>query len=159
MKFDKSLNKFIEEGNMVNSGILIIKKSNNLTSILLLKRKEHKHWELPGGKVELKDKSNNSKYSILKNAALREVKEEINIDFKNKLLDFKPFCIDFKSPDGKKRRSYTFISLYNKLPKYFENNFIDCKYILINNLKKCKLAPNVIILDKLISKGFLDKYI
>jgi 8-oxo-dGTP pyrophosphatase MutT (NUDIX family) len=123
MKYNLNLKKFMEDGRIVNSGILIVRFDKEDISILLLKRKDHKHWEIPGGKVELFDRINNFKYTILKNTAIREIKEEIGIDFTNKLENIKPFFIDFTSPDNKKRRSYNFISFYDSLPKQIENNF------------------------------------
>jgi len=157
MKYDLNLKKFVENGRIVNAGILIIKFNKDVMSILLLKRKDHKHWEVPGGKVKLLDRINNSKYTTLENTALREVKEEIGINFKNKLEPIKPFFIDFKSPDNKKRRSYHFISIYDKLPKHTEDIFSDCKFIPVDKLNKYKLAPNVVILSEMIVDGTLNK--
>ena len=159
MRFDKKINKFVEDNRLVNSGILVINNSKEISSMLLLKRKGHKHWEIPGGKVELEDRINRSKYTTLKNAALREVKEEINTNFKNLLEDTKPFFIDFTSPDNKKRRSYNFISLYNKDFKKIEKGFSDWKYIPVNKLNKFNLAPNVKILFNFIQKGKLNKFL
>jgi len=157
MKYNKSINKFIEEDRPVNSGVIIINNKLTEISILLLKRKDHKHWELPGGKVELKDKINNSKITTLKNAAIRETKEETNINFKNKLEKIKPFFIDFYSPDKKKRRSYNFIGLSNKYP-VIEHGFSDWEYIPLSKLYKYKHAPNVLILNKMIKSGLFKKF-
>jgi len=157
MKYNKIKCKFFEDDRVVNSGIIIINNKKSEPAILLLERKDHKHWELPGGKVEFKDKINGSKIDTLKNAALREVKEETGIYLKNKLSDMKPFYIDFISPEGKKRRSYNFIAFSNKYP-VLEKGFSDWEYIPLSNLKKYKLAPNVIILDKRIKKGLFNKF-
>ena len=156
MKFDKKINKFFENYRVVNSGIIIINYKKSEPSILLLERKDHKHWELPGGKVDLKDKINGSKIDTLRNAALREVKEETGIYLKNKLSDMKPFYIDFISPEGKKRRSYNFIAFSNKYP-VLEKGFSDWEYVPLSDLKKYKLAPNVIILEKRIKRGLFNK--
>ena len=156
MRYNKIKSKFYENNRVVNSGIIIVNHKKSEPSILLLERKDHKHWEIPGGKVELKDKINKSKFDTLKDAALREVKEETGIYLKNKLSDMKPFYIDFISPEGKKRRSYNFIAFSNKYP-VLEKGFSDWEYIPISNLKKYKLAPNVIILEKLIKKGLFNK--
>ncbi len=158
MKYNTVKCKFVENKRVVNSGIIIINKQNEKSSILLLKRKDHKHWELPGGKVDLRDKLNHSKFDTLKNAAIRETKEETNINCKNKLSNLKPFFIDFISSEGKKRRSYNFVAFSNKVPK-LEKGFSDWKYIQLSAFSKYKLAPNVIILDDMIKKGLLDKRI
>ncbi|GEM_PF-2163860 len=157
MRFDKSINKFIEDKRIVNSGVIVLNKSeDNELSMLLLKRKDYLHWELPGGKVELKDKKNNSKINTLKCAAIREAREEIGINFRNKLERIKPFYIDFISPGNKRRRSYNFIAFSSRYP-VLENSFSDWKYVPISEFKKYKLAPNVIKLEKLIKIGLFNK--
>lgn len=145
MKYDKQQDKFIEENRVVNSGIIIFNKDK----ILLIKRKDKKHWELPGGKIKLID-SGKTKKETLKNAAIREVFEEVNL--KPKILNYSPFYIDFTTPDNVKRRSYNFIAESSKIGKIKEKNiFSDIKYISVIDLdtNKYNLAPNVITLKEL----------
>jgi len=158
MKYNKLKCKFFEDDRVVNSGILILNNKNSELSILLLKRKDYKDWEIPGGKVELKDKINKNKIDTLRNAALREVKEETCINLKGKIENIKPFYIDFTSPEGKKRRLYNFIAFSSKYP-VLEKGFCDWEYILLSQLKKYKLAPNVIILVEMIKKGLFNKLV
>jgi len=144
MKYNKSEEKYFEDGRVVNSGLIIFNKNK----ILLVERKDKKHWELPGGKVKLID-AGKTKKEILRNAAIREVKEEVNL--KPKILErYSPFYIDFETPDKVKRRSYNFISISTKEPKITEKKiFSNAKYIAVKDLEKYKLAPNVITLKEL----------
>jgi len=152
MKYNKLEEKYFEEGRVVNSGIIIFNKDK----ILLVERKDKKHWEIPGGKVKLID-AGKTKKETLKNAAIREVKEEVNL--KTKILDYySPFYIDFVTPDKVKRRSYNFIAQSSKEPKINEKHiFSNAKYIAVSELEKYNLAPNVKTLKELF-KTCLWKY-
>lgn len=137
MKYDKLKEKYFEDGRVVNSGIIIFNKDK----ILLVERKDKKHWELPGGKVKFLDQSKTKK-ETLRNAAIREVFEEVNI--KPKILHYSAFYIDFETPDKIKRRSYNFIGESTKPAKITEKTmFSNAKYIAVKDLEKYKLAPNV----------------
>lgn len=144
MKYNKIEEKYFEAGRVVNSGIIIFNKNK----ILLVERKDKKHWELPGGKVKLLD-AGKTKKETLRNTAIREVKEEVNL--KPKILDnYSPFYIDFVTPDKVKRRSYNFIGLSTKEPKISEKHiFSNAKYIVVKDLEKYNLAPNVKTLREL----------
>jgi ADP-ribose pyrophosphatase YjhB (NUDIX family) len=103
MKYNKLQEKYFEDERVVNSGIIIFNKDK----ILLVERKDKKHWELPGGKVKLIDQGKTKK-ETLKKAAIREVFEEVNL--KPKVLDnHSAFYIDFETPDKIKRRSYNLL--------------------------------------------------
>lgn len=61
----------------VGVGVIIVKNNK----ILLLLRKKPMEWSIPGGKVELNEKSEDT--------AIREIKEELGIDIKiKKFLTF-----------------------------------------------------------------------
>ncbi|MFA5745516.1 MAG: NUDIX hydrolase [archaeon] len=149
MIYNKTEKKYFEDGRVVNSGIIIINKNK----ILLVERKDKKHWELPGGKVKFTDKGKTKK-ETLRNAAIREVKEEVNL--KPKILDkYSPFYIDFVTPDKVKRRSYNFIANLTKEPKIKEKHmFSGAKYIAVSELSKYNLAPNVKTLQEMFNTGF-----
>ena len=151
IKYNKEKNKFFEEKRVVNSGIIIFNKDK----ILLIKRKDKKHWELPGGKVKLIDQGKTKK-DTLKNAAIREVFEEVGL--KPRIITrYSPFYIDFTTPDNVKRRSYNFIAESSKIGEIKEKNlFSDIKYFSVLDLDKGKyrLAPNVITLKELIKTDF-----
>jgi len=137
MKYSKLQDKFFEDGRVVNSGVIIFNKGK----ILLVERIDKKHWEIPGGKVKIIDKGKTKK-ETLKNAAIREVLEEVNI--KPKILHYSPFYIEFTTPDKVKRRSYNFIGLSSKSPKITEKEvFSKAKYIAVKDLEKYNIAPNV----------------
>jgi len=143
MKYNKLQEKYFEEERVVNSGIIIINKDK----ILLVERRDKKHWELPGGKVKLID-AGKTKKETLKNAAIREVFEEVNL--KPKILHYSPFYIDFETPDKVERRSYNFIANSTKDPKITEKHmFSNAKYIAVSDLPKYNLAPNVKTLSEL----------
>jgi len=143
MKYNKLQEKYFEDERVVNSGIIIFNKDK----ILLVERKDKKHLELPGGKVKLLD-SGKTKKETLRNAAIREVFEEVHI--KPEILNYSPFYIDFETPDKIKRRSYNFIAISNKEPKITEKHiFSTAKYIAVKDLEKYNLAPNVITLKEL----------
>jgi len=144
MKYNKLEEKYFEDSRVVNSGIIIINKDK----ILLVERKDKKHWEIPGGKVKFLD-AGKTKKDTLRNTAVREVFEEVNL--KPKILEkYSPFYIDFETPDKVKRRSYNFIGESTKEPKITENKiFSNAKYIAVKDLEKYKLAPNVKTLKEL----------
>lgn len=148
MKYNKLQDKYFEEKRVVNSGIIIINKDK----ILLVERKDKKHWELPGGKVKFID-AGKTKKETLRNAAIREVKEEVNL--KPKILHYSPFYIDFVTPDKVKRRSYNFIAQSSKVPKINEKHiFSNVKYVAVSKLEKYNLAPNVKTLKELFKTCF-----
>ncbi|HRS42785.1 MAG TPA: NUDIX hydrolase [Candidatus Diapherotrites archaeon] len=148
MKYNKLLDKYLEDERVVNSGIIIFNKDK----ILLIERKDKKHWELPGGKIKLLD-AGKTKNVTLKNAALREVFEEVNI--KPKILKYPPFYIDFETPDKIKRRSYNFIGESTKQPRITEKHvFSKAKYVAVKDLEEYNLAPNVKTLVELFKTSF-----
>lgn len=144
MRYNKLQGNYLEDGRVVNAGIIIINKDK----ILLIERKDKKHWEIPGGKLKLID-AGKTKKETLRNAAIREVFEEVNI--KPNILHFSPFYIDFTTPDKVKRRSYNFIARSTKVPKITEKYvFSKAKYIAVKDLEKYNLAPNVITLKEVL---------
>ena len=74
---------------LIVSVVILFKKENNTISVLLNERAKNK-WELPGGKVDPGESS--------QDGAIREIKEETNIIIDPKKL----FTIDELIPEYKK---------------------------------------------------------
>ncbi len=120
------------------SGCVII---NDKEELLVLFKKKHQHYEFPGGKVE--------EGETLEEAAIRECKEELNVDVNiKKYLDYETFEID-----NKKFQSHKFLATINNQtpevnePEKFEKIF----WMPIKDYKKYPCAPNV--------KEFCQKYL
>ena len=75
-KFASTKEQLINNGQLI-SAVVLLKKENDKTFVLLNERSTDK-WELPGGKVEPGESS--------ENAAIREIKEETNIKINPKKL-------------------------------------------------------------------------
>ena len=121
------------------SGGMIFNDSGEV--LLLLKRKHH-HWELPGGKVERNES--------IKEAALREIKEEVGLN-----VFLKGFLgVFYFSMKGKQYASHTFLfkmkgkARLNEPQEFNGLAFADPFNPLLNNL-----APNVKKIFKEINKG------
>jgi len=129
----KKLKKFDNE---LAGGIVFYKNEG----IILLLKKEHNHWEIPGGKV------NNNKENI-KAAALREIEEEIGAKVKiEKYVGFVDFEIKNKC-----YRSHVFICKANKKPKLNEpEKFYAVGIFPLEKVEKLDLAPNVKAILKLL---------
>ena len=110
------------------SGGLVFYKNE----LVLLLKKEHNHWEIPGGKVEAKENA--------RKTLLREIAEEIGVKAKvEKFLG----SIDFKIK-GKRFLSHVFICRINKKPKLNEpEKFYAVGMFPLEKAKRLKLAPNV----------------
>ena len=76
------------------SGALILNKKNEL---LIVKPNYKDHWSIPGGVVDENESP--------KNACIREVKEEIDLDIKNPIF----LCVDWTSKTKEKGESLQFI--------------------------------------------------
>ena len=113
-----------------NSGCVIIKDE----TLLVLWRKKHNHYEIPGGKVESGE--------TLEQTAIRETKEEIGCDVKViKYLCYKDFHIDKKD-----FRSHTYLAeiLGKQRPKVIETDKFDHVFWLpITRYNSFSVAPNV----------------
>lgn len=125
---------------LILSGCVII---NNKKEILLLFKKNHQHYETPGGKVE---KENPKEEDLLKEAE-REAYEELGNNIKlDKLKYFKK--IEFEIPDGRFAIGHHFITkIISGTPKVGEPEIFDhFKWIPIKDLEKHPIAPNVKLL-------------
>ncbi len=121
------------------SGCVII---NDKEELLLLWKKKHQHYEFPGGKVESGE--------TLKQAAIRECKEELGVDVKIiKYIGYENFEID-----GKSFQSYKYLGVIenNQIPKVNEpDKFEKLFWLPIKEYRNYSCAPNV--------KSFCQKYI
>ena len=129
---------------LILSGCLIINEKNE---ILLLFRKDHKHYETPGGKVP----HDNPSLEQLKNSALREAYEELGNDIK--LAEPKYFGkTDFIIPDGRRGIANKFMTrLISGTPKVNEPEiFSKFAWLSIETLKEQPISPDLKLLaDKL----------
>lgn len=98
------------------AGAIILDKQNK---ILLIHRntKDLKQWELPGGKIETGE--------LPKQAVIRELKEELNIDVKIvKYMNFKEF-----EDDGVILKYHWYLcEIETGVPELVELKFNDMKY-------------------------------
>lgn len=114
------------------AGNIIIEDSK----VLLLYRKDEKHWEVPGGKV----KENESATK----AAVRETKEEIGV--KTQLE--KPF---YSGEFQKENQLYLWHGYLAKIkegePELQEDKFEKLKWISKGQLDQINLAPNIEMIE------------
>ena len=107
---------------------------NDLNEILLSKRPKNKHlggfWEFPGGKVEVNE--------VPENALIREIKEELNIDIKNKCLAPLSFS-EFNYKEFQLLLLLYVCRRWEGQPRSMENN--ELKWVRPNMLRKYKMPP------------------
>lgn len=102
----------------MGSGVLIFSEKDEL---LIVKISYKEHWSIPGGVVEENESP--------KQAGIREVKEEIGLEFK----DIKFVCIDYTKADVNKNKdeSLQFIFTAGKISNEFINKIqIDNKEVI-----------------------------
>ncbi len=99
-------------------------------AILLLLKKDHKHWELPGEKIE--------KNETIEEAAKREILEETGC--KVELIKYwKAF--EFKI-NNKWFKSHTFFAkIIAGRPKVMEEEFEDIQFISLKKNRKISFSP------------------
>ena len=107
---------------------------NDLNEILLSKRPKNKHlggfWEFPGGKVEVNE--------VPEHALIREIKEELNIDIKNKCLAPLSFS-EFNYKEFQLLLLLYVCRRWEGEPMSMENN--ELKWVKPNMLRKYKMPP------------------
>ncbi|MBN1175733.1 NUDIX hydrolase [Candidatus Woesearchaeota archaeon] len=126
------------------SGMFIYNEKDEL---LLLHKIKHDHYETPGGKVDLTDckDSNNPTELDLRNAAIREVFEELGQGF---IFEEPEFVkgIDFIKPDGEIATANKFKTkiLFGK-PIINEPVFDEIKWFSKKDLRKedSKISPDL----------------
>ncbi len=112
------------------SGCAII---NERKELLLLWKKEHKHYEFPGGKVNPEE--------TLEEAAKRECREELEVDVDIiKYFNYEDFEID-----GRNYRSHKYLAQIHTEPRIGEpDKFEKLFWMPIADYEKHFCAPNVI---------------
>ncbi|MFA5382636.1 MAG: NUDIX hydrolase [Candidatus Micrarchaeia archaeon] len=136
------------EDKLILSGCLLINKNKE---ILLLKRKDHGHYETPGGKVETTENLIN--IQILRENAERELREEVGSDFEIDNLVFFSNVV-FTTPDGRKAIANKFTTnLISEEPKINEPElFSEIKWIPISAIDSVNLSPDLRIIAPLIKE-------
>jgi len=135
-----------DKESIILSGCLII---NDKKEILLLYKKDHDHYETPGGKVHLDECSNPEQPSEedLAKAARREAYEELGSEMElDKLKYFGN--VKFIIPNGKQAIANKFITtIISGEPKLNEPEiFSKFKWISIDNLDKYPISPDLKLL-------------
>jgi ADP-ribose pyrophosphatase YjhB (NUDIX family) len=138
---------------ILSGGLLV----NNKKEILLLFRKDHKHFETPGGKLETSDCKNSNKITTedLARAALREIHEELGKKIKLGKLKF--FTkVEFKLPDGRFATANKFLTkIISGEPEINEPmQFSRIKFININELENYPVSPDLKLLIPQLKKYF-----
>jgi len=136
----------IKNERLILSGCLVV---NNNKEILLLYKKNHNHYETPGGKVEEKECADIREPSIedLKKTAERELCEELGNDIK--FEDLKYFgCVEFMIPDGRLAVAHKFITkIISGKPVLMEpDEFSRFDYLPIDRLEEYPLSPDLKLL-------------
>jgi 8-oxo-dGTP diphosphatase len=110
------------------AGSLIVRDGK----ILLIYRKDEKHWEVPGGKVE-NDESPTE-------AAVREAREEIGVD-----VDLeKPFFSGEFEHNGELFLWHGYLANTDEEPEIMEEKFEKLEWFEPGDLDDLELAPNLI---------------
>lgn len=131
---------------IILSGCLIL---NDKKQLLLLYRKDHNHYETPGGKVRLSECSNkkNSTTEDLAKTAEREAYEELGTEMKLSKLKF--FAkVEFIIPDGRKAIANKFLThIISGTPKINEPElFLRLDYFTLEQLEQQPLSPDLKLL-------------
>lgn len=139
----------VKDGKLILSGCLVIKDKK----VLLLYKKNHEHYETPGGKVNLDECSNREDPSEedLRKAAERELYEELGSDIKVKDLEYFGHA-DFVIPDGRLAIAHKFVTeIISGEPKLMEpDTFSKFDYLDISKLEEYPISPDLkLLLDKI----------
>ena len=131
------------KGRIILSGCLILNDKNEL---LLLHRKDHNHYETPGGKVDIGEclDPNNPSKSELKKTAQREVYEELGTKIVLAPLEYFGF-VEFTVPDGRIAVANKFLTkIISGKPELAEPELFDrFDYLKITNLDLYTISPDL----------------
>lgn len=142
---------------LILSGCLIINQKGEL---LLLYKDKHKHYETPGGKVELsecKDPRNPTLEELAKTVE-REAYEELGND-----IQLEPLVyfgkVDFTIPDGRKATAHKFITtIKSGEPRINEPDaFSKLDYLPIDRLEAYPISPDLKLIASKIKEGIKKK--
>ena len=139
---------------LVLAGCLIVNQRNE---VLLLYRKEHAHYETPGGKVKLEEciDFTNPTLDELALAAERELYEELGNDIRvEKLVFFDK--VEFDIPDGRHGIANKFLTrIISGEPRVNEPRiFSRFDYLPIGDLEKYQLSPDLKLLIQKLKEKF-----
>ena len=138
------------DGKIILAGCLVISDKREL---LLLFRKDHGHYETPGGKMDLQECSNPESPSIsdLAKTAKRELHEELGDDIQVSDLEYFG-CVEFKIPDGRLAIAHKFLTkIISGRPKINEPEiFTKFDYLPLDRLEVHPISPDLkLLLNKL----------
>lgn len=140
------------ERRIILSGNLIINDTNEL---LLLYRKDHQHYETPGGKVEAYECVDYARPTIpeLEETARRELKEELGNAVVIQSMAYFDH-VAFVIPDGRLAIAHKFLVRIAGTPIIAEPDvFEKYSYITLGDLEKEKISPDLkLLLPKLKEK-------
>ncbi len=130
------------------SGMIV----NDKKEILLLYRKDHNHFETPGGKLELSDCKYPEKITI--DDFIMAVKREVTEELGNIVIEEPKLALsaEFEIPDGRPAIVYKFLTkIISGKPEIQETKlFSRLEWIPIKKIKEFPVAPDLKILaDKL----------
>ncbi len=139
------------EGKIILSGCLVV---NERREILLLYKKDHRHYEAPGGKVDLAECSNPDHPSIddLARTAERELHEELGDAIRVERLEYFG-NVSFRIPDGRYAVAHKFLTRITAgTPILAEPDiFLKFDYLPINRLGDYPISPDLrVLLPRLI---------
>ena len=136
----------IKSNILILSGCLIV---NDKKELLLLYRKDHKHYETPGGKVKAEECSNPNEPTLndLARAAERELYEELGANIKIQKLSYFG-NIKFTIPDGRLAIANKFVTkILSGTPKINEPELFErFDYLPISQLENYNLSPDLKLL-------------
>ncbi|MGV8162022.1 MAG: NUDIX hydrolase [Candidatus Nanoarchaeia archaeon] len=142
----------MEKNHLILSGCLVI---DNKKRVLLLYRRDHRHYETPGGKLKPEDCENIKDIGIvdLSRTAKRELHEELGAEFETDPLVYFG-SVEFKTPDGRIAIANKFITqITSGTPKVNEPKIFEkFEYIKISELEKYNLSPDLKLLLPKIKK-------
>ncbi len=132
-----------KDGKVLLSGCLIL---NDRKEVLLLYRRDHNHYETPGGKVRLRECSNPKNPAIvdLARTAEREAYEELGNDIK--LAELSYFLkVEFAIPDGRKAVAHKFLTkILSGKPRLNEpDTFSKMDYLPVETLEEYSISPDL----------------